>query len=441
MSTTFRTLSKIGAFFMCLFMGLFNVSGFKTAEFEYEMREVNPMKGFMPFYSEEGAEETVPYSMEWFYIPLSELMTDSGDYCIKEGLEPYLEKISSRNHQAVFRVYLDYPASELKDKAVPAFIWDMGVKKIPYDMYGGGVSPDFSDERLINILSDFIKELARLYDGDERIAYITTGLLGHWGEWHFSACPEAEPTDEQKTEIINAFSESFKKTRILTRYPGTPGTDNGSMGFHDDSFTFETMNSKESWYFYNRLKKAKQEKLWKTQPIGGEFRPEGQSDFLAGKKTDGYQDYYDCVKKTHCSWLMMQGAFSGDCSEEEALRAKKASAALGYDFFVKKASLKNKNGKTVISAAIKNVGNAPIYTDPDIIFTNGKTEVKAEGARLCELLPGETGIFSAELDVSSGDSVFVRVSSLGDSVLPVRFSNKGGNETEDGALLIGEMKN
>ena len=138
---------------------------------------------------------------------------------------------------------------------------------------------------------------------------------------------------------------------------------------------------------------------------------------------------------------MMQGAFSGDCSEEEALRAKKASAALGYDFFVKKASLKNKNGKTVISAAIKNVGNAPIYADPDIIFTNGKTEVKAEGARLCELLPGETGIFSAELDVSSGDSVFVRVSSLGDSVVPVRCSNKGGNETEDGALLIGEMKN
>ena len=66
-----------------------------------------------------------------------------------------------------------------------------------------GVSPDFSDERLINILSDFIKELARLYDGDERIAYITTGLLGHWGEWHFSACPEAEPTDEQKAELAN----------------------------------------------------------------------------------------------------------------------------------------------------------------------------------------------------------------------------------------------
>lgn len=440
MLTKIKTLSRIGAFFMCLLMSFGNLAGFDVAELEYEMQPLNPMKGFMPFYSEEGADGSVPYSMEWFYIPLSQLMTNDGEYCIKEGLEPYLEKIASRKHQAVFRVYLDYPASELKDKAVPEFIWNMGIKKIPYDMYGGGVGPDYTDERLIKILVDFIKELAKNCDGDERIAYITTGLLGHWGEWHFSACPEAEPTDEQKAEIINAFSESFKKTRVLTRYPGTPGTENGKLGFHDDSFTFETMNSKESWYFYNRLKKAKQQKLWKTQPVGGEFRPEGQSDFLAGKQSDEYQDYYDCVKKIHCSWLMMQGAFSGELTNEKVERAKKASAALGYDFFVKKASLKKKDRKTVVSVAIENVGNAPIYADPDIIFSNDKVEAKASGARLSELLPGETGVFSAELDVASGDSVYVRVESLGKNVLPVRFSNKGGAENADGALLIGTYK-
>lgn len=99
------------------------------------------MKGFMPFYSEGGVDSAVEHSMEWFYIPLSALVTDDGEYRIAEGLEPYLDDISSRGNQAVFRVYLDYPADKLGDKAVPQFIWDMGVKKLPYDGYGGGVSP------------------------------------------------------------------------------------------------------------------------------------------------------------------------------------------------------------------------------------------------------------------------------------------------------------
>lgn len=83
----------------------------------------------MPFYKQGGAADSVPYSMEWFYIPLSALMSDSGEYTIREGIEPYLEEISARGNQAVFRVYLDYPGSSIGEKAVPQFIWDMGIKK------------------------------------------------------------------------------------------------------------------------------------------------------------------------------------------------------------------------------------------------------------------------------------------------------------------------
>lgn len=86
-----------------------------------------------------------------------------------------------------------------------------------------------------------MRELAREYDGDRRIAYITTGLLGHWGEWHV-CLPELEASKEQKAKIISAFAENFKTTRILTRYPGTPGTTRGgNVGFHDDSFTHSTL--------------------------------------------------------------------------------------------------------------------------------------------------------------------------------------------------------
>ena len=113
-------------------------------------------------------------------------------------------------------------------------------------------------------------------------------------------------SNKQKRQIIHAFEYKFKHTNILTRYPGTPGSNNGQIGFHDDSFTYNTINSEKDYFFYNQLKKALKTNIWKTQPIGGEFRPEGQDNFLNGKVTEDFQDYDECVNKTHCSWLMMR---------------------------------------------------------------------------------------------------------------------------------------
>ncbi len=423
---------------LCLVMGIGSVSGFTAAELKYETAYGNPLKGFVPFYSEEGAVDTAAHSMEFFYIPLSELISDSGEYTVREGLEPYLTRIASRSHQAIFRVYLDYPASALGEKAVPQYIWDMGVKKIPYTDFGGGISPDYTDDRLICELVKFTGVLGREYDGDPRIAYITAGLIGHWGEWHCFACPEAMPSDEQQRRIVNAFNESFSKTEILMRYPGTPGTENGKTGYHDDSFTFETLGGKkQSWFYYNRLKKAKQTGIWRTHPIGGEFRPEGQQDFLNGKPTEGYRDYDKCLKKTHCSWLMMNKAFADGLSETAVKNANAASAKLGYDFTVTKASVRKKAGKTVVYAAVKNVGVAPLYADAEIVFSSNGAEAKAGGEPLNTLMPGETFIYRAELEMQSGDNLTVRIESK-DTPSPIRFSN--ANVNTDSSLTIGSMK-
>lgn len=83
-------------FFARLFVLLLGLSlcisplgGFAAYNLEYEQA----VEGFMPFYKQGGAADSVPYSMEWFYVPLSALMSDSGEYTIREGLEPYLEEI------------------------------------------------------------------------------------------------------------------------------------------------------------------------------------------------------------------------------------------------------------------------------------------------------------------------------------------------------------
>lgn len=124
-----KFFARLSALLLGLSLCISPLKGFAAYNFEYEQAVGNPLKGFMPFYSPDGADDSVPYSMEWFYIPLSALMSDSGEYTIREGLEPYLEEISARGNQAVFRVYLDYPGSSIGEKAVPQFIWDMGIKK------------------------------------------------------------------------------------------------------------------------------------------------------------------------------------------------------------------------------------------------------------------------------------------------------------------------
>src|SRR5215470_12833618 len=74
----------------------------------------NPLKGFMPFYDAYGSADTpiandFPHSMEYFYVPLRNLMNGPDSFTFETGMEPQLQSISGRGHQAVMRVYLDYP--------------------------------------------------------------------------------------------------------------------------------------------------------------------------------------------------------------------------------------------------------------------------------------------------------------------------------------------
>lgn len=437
MSCLFKILARLNVLTFCLALIFGNYPGFAATQLDYETAYGNPMKGFMPFYSENGADSEVPYSMEWLYIPMNDLVADDGSFILREGLEDKLEKIAQRGHQAALRVYLDYPD---KNCAVPQYVWDMGVKKYEYSEYGGGTSPDYSDQRLINYLVDFIEEFANQYDGDSRIAYITTGLIGHWGEWH--VCTEiksAMASDRQKKQIIYAFERNFKHTNILTRYPGTPGSNNGKIGFHDDSFTYSTINSDKKYFFYNQLKRSFKTNVWKTQPIGGEFRPEGQKNFLNGEVTDDFQDYDECVQKTHCSWLMMTGAFESNLTKEEIETAKQASAKLGYDFYVSKVQVKRLFGKAYVRVGVENRGVAPIYANPTVYIGTENAETAAN-QDINKVLPGKTEYFTAIIDLNSGDEIHIRIADLTNRGAIIRFSNAGETESPDGSFVIGTVK-
>lgn len=83
-----KFFARLSALLLGLSLCISPLGGFAAYDFEYEQAVGNPLKGFMPFYKQGGAADSVPYSMEWFYVPLSALMSDSGEYTIREGLEP-----------------------------------------------------------------------------------------------------------------------------------------------------------------------------------------------------------------------------------------------------------------------------------------------------------------------------------------------------------------
>ena len=84
---------------------------------------------------------------------------------------------------------------------------------------------------------------------------------------------------------MDAFENSFGKTKVLMRYPA--GDDQATyasnklrpFGYHDDSFAWATLatgKAEDEWFFESILKAASPAAIdkWKTQPIGGEIRPE-----------------------------------------------------------------------------------------------------------------------------------------------------------------------
>jgi hypothetical protein len=363
----------------------------------------NPLKGFMPFYNAYGSvntpiANTFPHSMEWFYVPLKNLMIGPDSFTFETGLEPQLISIASRGHQAVFRVYLDYPG---RPSGIPDFLLDSGLKVREYPFFGNHIgqslSPDYDDPNLVAALERFIAALGKKYDGDPRIGFITVGLVGFWGEWHtwpmdgstqetslLKAQPDPKeenwmPSDANQVKILTAFDQSFDQTRLLVRYPMirtgpqdaapyrrvTYESVNLNMGYHDDSFAYETTFGAE-WYFMSRMEWRGAIEKWKTEPIGGELRPEIQLGIWLDPPRKDAEDFSATVDATHASWLIAHAIFTSSTVQAGTPVYEKALAGaqrLGYEFFITAVKLPGIHvGEPFeVSIRVQNTGVAPFY--------------------------------------------------------------------------------
>jgi hypothetical protein len=406
----------------------------------------NPLKGFLPY---AGSYQTFPYSMEWFYLPLRDVMTGPRQFDWT-ALERQLNAIAGRGHQAVFRFYLDYPG---KPTGIPQYLLDQGLLTRPYPEFGNNgvsVAPDYSDPRLVSALENFITAFGRRYDGDPRIGFITLGLIGFWGEWHtwpYDGWTKPEnwmPGTEILTGILNGYESAFDRTRLLARYP-SPQNKTLNIGYHDDSFAFETLPP-TSWHFVQRLINEGVTEKWRQEPIGGELRPEIQRCLWDEPVScTQYEDFAESVTQTHGSWLINHAAFAdGGFTGDAYFRALAATRSLGYELTVTEAAL----SRDRVSVRVANRGVAPFYYDwpAELAVVDGQGRIVRRWRTtwsMAGIQPGsDPATRSARINThglrAGRYDVVLRVPNPLPNGTPLRFAN-AGQDNHSGWLTLGPL--
>ena len=427
----------------------------------------NPMKGFVPFradYADWHGDAAFPHALEFQYVPLADLMDGPDSFTFEDGLEPVLKDVAGRGHRLVLRPFLDYPGR--KSTGVPKFLRDAGLKMRRYKQFGGGRSPDYENERLVAALESFIEALGERYDGDPRLGVVQTGLLGHWGEWH--TYPKSQWFASEKTQrrVLAAYEAAFDATPLMVRYPSDVTLDY-PLGFYDDSFALATLptgREEDDWFYLAQLKAEGGGDVWKTRIIGGEVRPELQPILFApgakGREAsqpeyldpdeakEQVQDFAECVRQTHASWLINQHVFDDEFEPGERDRALRAAKSLGYRFCATAATLSRDGAEVTVKLTFENRGVAPFYHDwPARLAVSdaaGK-EVAAAAADwgLPAVMPGDSVTRTVSLTLpktAAGLKGLTAAVSIPDPLpgaKPLRFAN--AETGDDGALRLGEL--
>lgn len=418
----------------------------------------NPLKGLVPYASDTNFH--FPHTMEFNYVAFADLMKDYDEFDW-QPLEDLLNEISGRGHQAVFRIFLEYPA---KTNVIPKFLIDDGLKVHKYlntntqpEPPAEIETPDYEDPNLRKALKNFIAAFGMKYDGDARIGFITAGLLGTWGEWHTYPKEELFASKTVQAEVMDAYEAAFKVTPVLLRYPagedtwGKASNAERSFGYHDDSFAWATLDTgkkDDDWFYMPALKQAGSAAIdkWKTQPIGGEIRPEAWGKVFDAKVRDKQiQDFRKCVDQTHASWLMDSGMFEKKPSKERKQRAETEVRRMGYEFHVPAVSVVSKDDTLQIQLELENRGVAPFYYDWKAeygLIANGKViRSTMSTGKLTGLLPGDkVRQWNDTLDLSDVPpgtyTLAVRVPNTLPNGPLLRFANNTQDRDADGWLSL-----
>lgn len=420
----------------------------------------NPLKGLVPYQGDK--RDFFPHSMEFNYLSFGDLVKDKGVYDWAP-MERLLDDVASRGHQAIFRIYLEYPG---KLNVLPKYLIDGGMKVHRYTNTNTQPlppanieTPDYENALLREALKDFIAAMGAKYDGDPRIGFITAGLLGTWGEWHTHPRSELFASKTVQAEVMDAYQKAFQTTPVLLRYPAGDKEDAAEnvsrpFGYHDDSFAWSTLDTGrrgDEWFYMTKVNKTGAQDKWKHHPIGGEIRPEAWVKVFQEKTDDPQvQNFDECVAQTHVSWLMDSGMFRRKKASDDLIaRATKSVRKMGYDFYVPQIEWSvGAQNQLTLKVHVNNTGIAPFYyawkAQVGLIDGSGKIAKTYDTVhRIDGILPDSRVTWEEKLDLAGlakgKYQIALRVPNPLPNGHPIRFANQSQDQHLEGWLSLGEI--
>jgi hypothetical protein len=419
----------------------------------------NPLKGFVPYLR---ANATFPHSMEWDYTKLSEVMLGPTNFDWT-AFDRKLNAAAGRRHQFFARFYIEWPG---RSTGLPQYLADAGVKLRAWTNYNTQPfppavdhTPDYENPLLRAALTNFIHALGRRYDGDPRLGFVGLGLLGTWGEWHNYPNSHWFASKTVQREVMNAYEAAFKKTRLVARYPA--GEKNAAyaansgraMGYHDDSFAWATVHTGkrgDAWFFETLLREAGATTKWRTQPIGGEVRPEvWKCLFDEPSCAPKGQEFDRCLAAIHASWLCNEGVFRGGLQDAARQRAIRAVQQMGYELHISAARTTITDQDLSVSISVTNTGVAPFYYDWTVELGALDADKKLARTwptdwRLTSVLPGEPcpswNVTTSARNLRRGQyQLLLRVVNPLTNGLPLRFANQTQDRDLPGWITLGNV--
>jgi hypothetical protein len=301
---------------------------------------------------------------------------------------------------AVLSVHIHWPGRPLR---LPIHLTDLPL----FNTTRNGMSPNYSEPRLLEALRQFIFAWGAHIDGDPRIAAIHVGLLGYYGEGHTHPDTILLP-DSSKAIVAQWFRGAFQKTQVQTRYPGENAV---GLGLYDGSLAYNTLDGASNggvsvgWFQYPRMVKHGQTNHWKQHMMGGETRPELQSIIFTNSypaRTKNHQDYKECIDALHLSYAVHHGAFqNGGYQGDVLINANTIHAYMGYAFYVSEvsswmSSLSSTNAPTAtVQVAVTQMGVAPFYYDLRLVLECGNGMMRKSLSGVDEIIEkGDARTFS-----------------------------------------------
>lgn len=422
----------------------------------------NPMKGLVSYRPAGGGRaRDFPYSLEWFHIALKDVQTgyNTFDWTL---LDQQIADVAARGKQVVFSTYLDYPRHEPGTPAFLAELTDPPLIKNDYDYNGNGqngaarsYSPDYTDPRLQLAVLNYIAALGARYDNDPRVAFISAGLIGFWGEWHTFPMNEWVNVPGFMEDVLRSYDAAFKNKFIIAREPKSGvRSDWPRLGYSDGSFAYQT-NGPTSWHFWPKLTTAGLSDLWQTRPIGGEVYP-GLGPCIWKDPTCSPlgQEFDLSVTTTKASWVVANGTFLNNeehqWSEADLQRATASAQRLGYTLHIPRASVvPPRSGQALAGTVfVENRGVAPFYYPWQVriavMDASGTVSQWPISADLRSVLPGTPGSWNFEVTdpgLAAGTyKLLIGVANPMTGGKPLRFANTTQDQDQNGWLTLGSFE-